>query len=111
MAIFFQTLFPSLKEGQHWRGEELVATDSGEEFHVIVNINVGRNKTTHNLHYVCVFTDISAQKKQQKKKLRYLANYDHLTDLPNRSLLLERIGHAMELSKRKKTNLSPCFFC
>lgn len=106
--LFFQTLFPSLKEGQHWRGEELVATDSGEEFHVVVNINVGRNKTTHNLHYVCVFTDISAQKTAEKE-LRYLANYDHLTDLPNRSLLLERIGHAMELSKRKNKSIALFF--
>lgn len=105
---FFQTLFPSLHEGQHWRGEELVVTDTGEEFHVVLNINVGRNKTTHNLHYVCVFTDISAQKLAEKE-LRYLANYDHLTDLPNRSLLLERIKHAMELSKRKRQSIALFF--
>ena len=97
---FFQQLLPTLAEGEHWRGEELVSTDTGQEFHVIVNINVGRNQITNNLHYVCVFSDISAQKAAEKE-LRYLANYDHLTDLPNRSLLLERIKHAMESFKRK----------
>jgi diguanylate cyclase (GGDEF)-like protein/PAS domain S-box-containing protein len=97
---FFQQLLPTLAEGEHWRGEELVSTGTGQEFHVIVNINVGRNQITNNLHYVCVFSDISAQKAAEKE-LRYLANYDHLTDLPNRSLLLERIKHAMESFKRK----------
>ena len=105
---YFQDLFPSLNEGDHWRGEELVIADSGEAFHVVVNINVGRNKTTNNLHYVCVFTDISAQKAAEKE-LRYLANYDHLTDLPNRSLLLERIKHAMESSVRQKKSIALFF--
>lgn len=105
---FFQQLLPSLEEGEHWRGEELVATDKGEEFHVIVNINVGRNQITKNLHFVCVFTDISAQKAAEKE-LRYLANYDHLTDLPNRSLLLERIKHAMESSKRQSRAIALFF--
>ena len=105
---FFQDLFPSLNEDDHWRGEELVIADSGEEFHVVVNINVGRNKTTNNLHYVCVFTDISAQKTAEKE-LRYLANYDHLTDLPNRSLLLDRIKHAMESSKRQNNSIALFF--
>ena len=105
---FFQYLFPSMDEGEHWHGEELVMTDSGEEYHVVVNINVGRNNTTNNLHYVCVFTDISAQKSAEKE-LRYLANYDHLTDLPNRSLLLERIKHAMESSDRLDSSIALFF--
>ena len=105
---FFRQLLPSLAEGEHWRGEELVVTDSGQEFHVLVNINVGLNKTTKNLHYVCVFTDISAQKAAEKE-LRYLANYDHLTDLPNRSLLLERIKHAIDSAKRKNTSIALFF--
>jgi diguanylate cyclase (GGDEF)-like protein/PAS domain S-box-containing protein len=105
---YFQDLFPSLNEGDHWRGEELVVAGSGEEFHVVVNINVGRNKTTNNLHYVCVFTDISAQKSAEKE-LRYLANYDHLTDLPNRSLLLDRIKHAMESSQRHNNSIALFF--
>ncbi|MCW9082586.1 MAG: EAL domain-containing protein [Colwellia sp.] len=105
---FFLQLLPSLSEGEHWRGEELVVTDSGDEFHVLVNINVGMSHTTNSLHYVCVFTDISAQKAAEKE-LRYLANYDHLTDLPNRSLLLERIKHAIESSKRKNTSIALFF--
>lgn len=105
---YFKALFRSLHEGEHWRGEELITTDSGDEFHVVVNINVGRNKSTNKLHYVCVFTDISAQKLAEKE-LRYLANYDHLTDLPNRTLLLERIKHAMDTSTRNNKSMALFF--
>jgi len=96
---FYKKILLSLKEGEHWRGEELVKAKGGEDYHVIININVSMNQTTNSLHYVCIFTDITAQK-HAEKELRYLANYDHLTGLPNRSLLLERIKHGMDFSKR-----------
>ena len=105
---FYRLLLPSLAEGEHWSGEELIKTRSKEEFHVIVNINVGKNVTNNCLYYVCVFTDITAQK-MAEKELRYLANYDHLTDLPNRTLLLERIKHAMDYSFRKSTSIALFF--
>jgi len=105
---FYRQLLPTLVEGQHWSGEELIETEAHEEFHVLVNINVSRNEATKSLHYICVFTDITAQKIAEKE-LRYMANYDHLTDLPNRSLLLERIKHAMDFSKRKSLSIALFF--
>jgi len=105
---FFQQLLPTLVESEHWRGEELVTTDTGKKFHVILNINVGRNKITNSLHFIFVFSDISAQKAAEKE-LRYLAHYDYLTNLPNRSLLLERIKEAMESSKWKSSTIALFF--
>ncbi len=105
---FYQKLFKSLNEDDHWRGEELIKAKSGEEYHVLLNINVSMNKTTNTLHYVCIFTDITAQKVAEKE-LRYLANYDHLTDLPNRTLLLERIKHGMDYSKRVNKSIALFF--
>jgi diguanylate cyclase (GGDEF)-like protein/PAS domain S-box-containing protein len=101
---FFQQLLPSLEEGKHWCSEEIVTTKTGKKFHVIVNINVGRSQITKNLHYICVFSDISAQKVAEQE-LRYLANYDHLTDLPNRKLLLERVKQAMDSSRQVNDSL------
>lgn len=106
--LFYNKILLSLKEGEHWRGEELIQTPDNEEYHVIVNVNVSNNNTTNSLHYVCVFTDITAQKTAEHE-LRYLANYDYLTNLPNRSLLLERIKHAMDYSKRKKSSIALFF--
>ncbi|MEW6984249.1 EAL domain-containing protein [Colwelliaceae bacterium 6471] len=105
---FYQQLLSSLGENSHWRGEELISSKAGEEYHVIVNINVSKNVNNNSLHYICVFTDITAQKAAEKE-LRYLANYDFLTDLPNRSLLLDRIKHALDYSKRKSTSIALFF--
>ena len=105
---FYKHLLLSLKEGQHWSGEELVTTTSNEEYHVMVNISVARNSVTNSIHYICIFTDISAQKSAENE-LRFLANYDHLTGLPNRSLLLDRIEHAIEHSRRQKSSIALFF--
>lgn len=105
---FYRRLFNSLNEHDHWRGEEIIYAKTGEEYHVLLTINVNRNQTTDSLHFVCIATDITAQK-QAENELRYLANYDHLTDLPNRALLLERINHAMEHSARFKQSVALFF--
>lgn len=105
---FYRLLLPTLAEGEHWSGEEHINTRGEAEFHVILNINIGKNVTDNSLYYVCVFTDITAQK-MAEKELRYLASYDHLTDLPNRSLLLERIKDAMNYSDRKSTSIALFF--
>lgn len=105
---FYKHLLLSLKEGQHWSGEELITTNNNEEYHVMVNISAAKNSVTDNMHYICIFTDISAQKSAENE-LRFLANYDHLTGLPNRSLLLDRIQHAIDHSRRKKTSIALFF--
>jgi diguanylate cyclase (GGDEF)-like protein/PAS domain S-box-containing protein len=44
-------------------------------------------------------SDISA-KKNAEHEIRYPANYDHLTGLPNRSFFLDRLGYEVMHSKR-----------
>jgi diguanylate cyclase (GGDEF)-like protein/PAS domain S-box-containing protein len=105
---FYQKLFANLKVGDDWRGEELIKTKRGEEYHVIVTISASLNESTNSLYFVCIFTDITAQK-HAEKELRYLANYDHLTGLPNRSLLLDRIKHAMDYSARMSQSIALFF--
>ena len=106
--IFYRKLMLSLKEGEHWRGEELIVTANQDEYHVIINVTVGLSSVTNTLHYLFVLTDISAQKSAESE-LRLLANYDHLTGLPNRTLLLERIKHAIDFSNRRDTSIAVFF--
>ncbi len=105
---FYRKLMLSLKEGEHWRGEELIVTANKDEYHVIINVTVGLSSVTNALHYLFVLTDISAQKSAESE-LRLLANYDHLTGLPNRTLLLERIKHAIDFSNRRDTSIAVFF--
>ncbi|TWX45631.1 ligand-binding sensor domain-containing protein [Colwellia hornerae] len=104
---YYSDVVLSLGINDHWSGEELVISAAGDKYHVLVKINVGIN-SNGSLHYIMVMTDITAQKLAESE-LRYMANYDHLTGLPNRSLLIERIDHAIELSARNK-NILAIFF-
>ncbi len=103
---FYTKLLHELTAGAHWQGEELVITPDGRERPTLINISaIGEQQVSF---YVLVFTDITAQKLAEEE-LRYLANYDALTGLPNRALLMDRILHAMEQSRREKKSLALCF--
>lgn len=105
---FYKNLIPKIRRKGHWRGEEVVVTAKGEKYHVIINISISKTEHMDKAHYICVLTDITAQKTAEKE-LRYMANYDHLTGLPNRSLLLDRISHAMDSSERNKQSAALFF--
>lgn len=104
---FYTRLLSSMQPNQHWQGEELVISPDGIERPTLLNISaVGERDQVE--FYVLVFTDITAQK-QAEEDLRYLANYDALTGLPNRALLMDRILHGIETAKREKRSLALCF--
>jgi diguanylate cyclase (GGDEF)-like protein/PAS domain S-box-containing protein len=52
-----------------------------------------------------IFRDIT-ERKQMEEKLKYLAYYDSLTDLPNRNLFLERIDQEIAEAKDSSTSLA-----
>ncbi len=104
---FYTKLLKELQPGQHWQGEEQVITPDGRERPTLINISaIGEQQ--QQTFFVLVFTDITAQK-QAEDELRYLANYDALTGLPNRALLMDRIYHGIDQAKRDKRSLALCF--
>jgi diguanylate cyclase (GGDEF)-like protein/PAS domain S-box-containing protein len=104
---FYVRLLANMTANQHWQGEELVISPDGKELPTLINISaVGESDSVE--FFVLVFTDITAQK-QAEENLRYLANYDALTGLPNRSLLMDRILHGIDQAKREKRSLALCF--
>ncbi|UCH74112.1 MAG: EAL domain-containing protein [Rhodospirillales bacterium] len=56
-------------------------------------------------HYILVARDITERKAQQNL-LEYLALHDPLTSLPNRTLLMDRLDHAIAASKRSGSQLA-----
>ena len=52
-------------------------------------------------HYIAMHSDITTHK-QAEDKIRMLAFFDHLTNLPNRRLLLDRLKQAMMASSRSQ---------
>jgi len=49
------------------------------------------------------------QLKDSERQLEFLAHHDHLTNLPNRTLLHARLEHSMQVNERLGTHLAVCF--
>ncbi|WP_228611435.1 EAL domain-containing protein [Alkalimonas sp.] len=104
---YYTKLLRDFQVNQHWQGEEIIVTPDGRERPTLINISaVGEQEKVG--FFVLVFTDITDQKLAEDE-LRYLANYDALTGLPNRALLMDRIHHGIETAKRSKRSLALCF--
>lgn len=99
---FYQAFWASLTEHDHWRGEIWNRRHNGELFVALQSITVVRNVQGQVQHYVSVFTDIT-QLKDHEAELDRVANYDPLTDLPNRRLLSDRLKQAISRSSRSHT--------
>lgn len=95
----YLTLRETLIRSGRWRGELWQRRKDGDEFLSWTEITEVRDASGQRTHFVNVISDIT-DRKRVEQELRYLANYDALTGLPNRTLLSERIGHAIVRARR-----------
>ena len=95
----YQTLRDTILSEGHWRGELWQRRKDGDEFLSWLQSSEVRDAQGERTHFVQVLTDIT-ERKRNEQELRYLANYDTLTGLPNRTLLSERLGHAVVRARR-----------
>ena len=96
---FYRQMWKTLAEGDIWRGEIWNRRKTGEVYPEWLTISAIRDDEGGINHYVGVFSDISSLK-QSQERLEHLAHFDSLTDLPNRVLFQDRLGHAIERSAR-----------
>lgn len=104
-------ILAKLKPSEHFQFDEIIITPDKVKHPVIIKVTAIADETNQNNsieNYIVVITDISEQK-EAENELRVLANYDSLTKLPNRSLLLDRISHATELARRHENTLALIF--
>lgn len=73
-----------------------------------VTISAIRDSQQQVSHYVAVFSDIS-DVKQAQEQLDFLARHDALTQLPNRVLFVDRLGHALARAREESGNLAVLF--
>jgi diguanylate cyclase (GGDEF)-like protein/PAS domain S-box-containing protein len=100
--------FEQARQQGSWQGETWDRRASGEVFPAWLTISTVPDDHGDIAHYVCVFSDISAIK-QSHAKLEYMAHHDPLTGLPNRSLLLDRLGHSLGRAMREWQQVAVIF--
>ncbi|MDD2879919.1 MAG: EAL domain-containing protein [Rhodoferax sp.] len=101
----FRFMRTALRHLGEWRGEMWSRRKDGQSYSVILTVSAVRSADGNVQNYVALFSDITPLKLQQEK-LEHSAQYDPLTDLPNRLLLSDRLHQAMALCQRQNQNLA-----
>ncbi len=91
---FFRDRSESLSRDKYWQGEVWNRHKDGKIYPVWLTTTAVSDAHGKITHYVSVFTDITLRK-EAEEQIHQLAFYDPLTKLPNRRLLMDRLGHSM----------------
>lgn len=105
----FGAVAGALARGGYWRGELWLRRKDDREFLSWSKFTEVCDASGARTHYVAVIADIT-ERKRAEQELRYLANYDALTGLPNRTLLSARIANAIARESRGNRKMAVLFF-
>lgn len=105
----FISKLSTLKPGEHWK-TELEFILGGNKITTLTEVNAIADEDDDSLviYYLAIMTDITQQKAAQESLVR-LANYDVLTGLINRTLLIEKLKQSILYARRHSTSLSVIF--
>ncbi len=107
-SAFYQHIREQIRRKGRWTGEIWQRRKDGEEFLCQIESSPVHDKNGQLILYVIVLNDITQQKRAEQE-LRYLANFDTLTNLPNRSLLSERLSRAIVRAHREDNRIAVLF--
>ena len=105
---FYEKLWQSVTETGAWRGEIWNRRKNGDIFPEWQTISAVYDQRGRVTHYVAVFSDLSSIK-EARKRLEKLSYFDSLTGLPNRSLLEDRLSHAIERAEAEDKRVGVVF--
>jgi len=100
-AVLYSGMAKSLRDQGTWQGEVWTLRKDASLCPVWLIVTVLRDASGALTHYVATLTEITDRKKAEEE-IRNLAFYDALTGLPNRRLLFDRLGQALNNSPRRK---------
>lgn len=99
---FYQQMWGSLLSLGHWQGEIWNRRKSGEVYLEWLSISALRDAEGKVTHFIGVGADLSRMNRAQTD-LERMAHRDVLTGLPNRLMLMTRLEHSLERSRRDNT--------
>ncbi len=100
-AEFYSEMWRSLYDNDIWEGEIWNRNKFGEVYAEWLSLTLVRDERGDVVQHIAVFSDIT-KRKQDEEKIRWQANYDAVTSLPNRTLFTERLKASISSSHREE---------
>jgi diguanylate cyclase (GGDEF)-like protein/PAS domain S-box-containing protein len=97
---FYRDMWRAINETGRWQGEIWDQRKNGEVYAKLLTINTIRNESGGIHRHVALFSDITERKKSEELIWRQ-ANFDGLTNLPNRQMFYDRLEQ--ETRKQQRT--------
>ncbi|QIN78224.1 EAL domain-containing protein [Rubrobacter marinus] len=104
----FDELRIAIREGREWSGPLRNYKKDGTPFWNELYIAPVRDEDGRVVNFIGVQKDVT-ERKELEEKLAHQAFHDPLTDLPNRSLFLDRVDHALKRAKRRGDGVAVLF--
>lgn len=105
---FYVAMWGELTAHGRWNGDIWNRRKNGEVYLERITISMIRDAAGDPVRYVSVFSDITDLWRKDEY-LKHLAFHDALTDLPNRSLLMELLHHQITVARRERAGLALMF--
>lgn len=107
-AAFFSAIFQELHATKLWKGDVWSKRKDGSVYLGRLCISAICDDAGEVSRYVGVCSDIT-QQWNKEQRVQHMALHDGLTGLPNRSLLMERIGQLIAMSTREPRHIALMF--
>lgn len=105
---FYAKMWGELQSSHKWQGEIWNRRKNGEIYPEWLTLSLVADKNNAALYHVAIFSDMTLRKSAEQH-LYHLAHYDPLTNLPNRTLLKDRLYQAIAQAARSEDGLALLF--
>ncbi|MET3106554.1 diguanylate cyclase (GGDEF)-like protein/PAS domain S-box-containing protein [Oxalobacteraceae bacterium GrIS 2.11] len=105
---FFEQMYQELNLNGKWKGDVWSKRENESVFLARLSISAIWNDADEVTQYVGVFDDITKQW-DRDQLVEHMAFHDGLTGLPNRLLLMERLGQLMAMASRERRQFALLF--
>ncbi len=94
-----QSIRLAIEWSREWRGEFEITGAGGHSGWVSLMVTPVRDDDQHATHFLAISEDVTVRK-QQEEQILHQAQYDSLTNLPNRLLAMDRLTQALLAAER-----------
>ncbi len=102
---FYRDMWQDINTLGHWHGEVWNRRKDGKLYPEWLSISRVLDTSGKTTQYIGIFSDIT-QSKQAEERIQRLANFDLLTELPNRALFASHFNSALGIAQRNNAQLA-----